>query len=105
MAKKVNSARPTACAAKAGIIGFTKALALEEARSGVTVNCVAPGYCDTDMVAAVPDVILQKIIAEIPVHRLGQASDIARTVAFLVADEAAFITGATLAVNGGQYMA
>ena len=93
------------CAAKAGIIGFTKALALEEARSGITVNCVAPGYCDTDMVAAVPDAILQKIIAEIPVHRLGQASDIARTVAFLVADEAAFITGATLAVNGGQYMA
>jgi acetoacetyl-CoA reductase len=93
------------CAAKAGIIGFTKALALEEARSGITVNCVAPGYCDTDMVAAVPDAILQKIIAEIPVHRLGQASDIARTVAFLGADEAAFITGATLAVNGGQYMA
>ena len=93
------------CASKAGISGFSKALALDEARNGITVNCVAPGYCATDMVAAVPDAVLQKILAEIPLHRLGEPADVARAVLFLAADEAAFITGATLAVNGGQYMA
>ncbi len=92
-------------AAKAGMIGFTKALALEGARYNVTVNAVAPGYIDTDMVAAVPQNILDKIIARIPVGRLGKPEEIARTVAFLTEDEAGFITGATIAVNGGQYMA
>jgi acetoacetyl-CoA reductase len=91
-------------AAKAGILGFTKALALEGARKNVTVNAIAPGYCDTEMVAAVAPDILQKIIATIPVGRLGTATDIARTVAFLAADEAGFITGATFDINGGQFM-
>ena len=89
------------CASKAGITGFSKALALEEARNGITVNCVAPGYCATDMVAAIPEAILNKIVAEIPVQRLGQPADVARAVVFLAAKEAGFITGATLAVNGG----
>jgi acetoacetyl-CoA reductase len=93
------------CASKAGISGFSKALALEEARNGITVNCVAPGYCATDMVAAVPGAVLQKIVAEIPLQRLGEPGDVARAVVFLAADEAAFITAATLAVNGGQHMA
>ena len=92
-------------AAKAGILGFTKALALEEARKGITVNAVAPGYCDTDMVAAVPAEAMKSIISVIPVGRLGSPEDIARAVAFLASDEAGFITGATLSVNGGQYMA
>jgi acetoacetyl-CoA reductase len=92
-------------AAKAGIIGFTAALALETARCGITVNAVSPGYVETAMVAAVPANILSGIKAAIPVGRLGQPEEIARCVAFLVADEAAFITGATLSVNGGQYMA
>ena len=91
-------------AAKSGIHGFTKALALEGARAGVTVNAVAPGYVDTDMVRAVPDNILEKIIANVPVGRLGRADDIARAVEFLVADDADFITGSTLSVNGGQHM-
>ncbi len=91
-------------AAKAGILGFTKALALEVAKKGITVNAVAPGYCDTEMVAAVPQDVLQTIIADIPVGRLGRPEDIARAVAFLVHDDASFITGATIAVNGGQYM-
>ena len=94
----------TYCASKAGITGFTKALALEEARNGITVNCVAPGYCATDMVSTVPTVILQKIVAEIPVQKLGEPADVARAVVFLVAPDAGFITGATLSVNGGQYM-
>jgi acetoacetyl-CoA reductase len=91
-------------AAKSGIHGFTKALAQEGAARGITVNAVAPGYVDTEMVRAVPREVLDKIIARIPVGRLGKAEDIARTVLFLVADDADFITGSTLSVNGGQHM-
>ena len=91
-------------AAKSGIHGFTKALAQEGARFGITVNAIAPGYIDTDMVAAVPADVLQKIVARIPVGRLGQAHEIARGVAFLCADDAGFITGSTLSINGGQHM-
>ena len=91
-------------AAKSGIHGFTKALAQEGAARGITVNAVAPGYVDTEMVRAVPTDVLEKIVARIPVGRLGKAEDIARTVLFLVADEADFITGSTLSVNGGQHM-
>ncbi|MBS0558830.1 MAG: acetoacetyl-CoA reductase [Proteobacteria bacterium] len=91
-------------AAKSGIHGFTKALAQEGARFGITVNAIAPGYVDTDMVRAVPQDVLQKIIARIPVGRLGHAEDIARGVAFLTADDADFITGSTLSINGGQHM-
>lgn len=92
-------------AAKAGMIGFTKALAQESANKGVTVNVVAPGYIDTDMVAAVPEEALKKIIATIPAGRLGKADEIAAMVAFLASDQAAFITGATMTVNGAQYIA
>jgi len=92
------------CAAKAGAIGFTKALAQENAKKGVTVNCICPGYVDTEMVRAVPAPILQGIIDQIPVGRLGQGEEVAELVAFLVSDQAAFLTGATVAVNGGQYM-
>ncbi len=91
-------------AAKSGIHGFTKALAQEGARFGITVNAIAPGYVDTDMVRAVPADVLQKIIARIPMGRLGHADDIARGVVFLTADEADFITGSTLSINGGQHM-
>lgn len=91
-------------AAKSGIHGFTKALALEGARAQITVNAIAPGYVDTEMVRAVPPDVLEKIIARIPRGRLGTAEDIARGVAFLTADEADFITGATLSINGGQHM-
>jgi acetoacetyl-CoA reductase len=91
-------------AAKSGIHGFTKALAQEGAASGITVNAIAPGYVDTDMVRAVPERVLEKIISRIPVGRLGRAEDIARSVLFLVADDADFITGSTLSVNGGQHM-
>jgi acetoacetyl-CoA reductase len=91
-------------AAKSGIHGFTKALAQEGARANVTVNAIAPGYIDTDMVAAVPEDVLGKIVAKIPVRRLGQASEIARGVAFLVDENAGFITGSTLSINGGQHM-
>ncbi len=91
-------------AAKSGIHGFSKALAQEGASKHITVNTVAPGYVDTDMVAAVPANVLEKIIARIPVGRLGKASDIARGVLFLVADDADFITGSTLSINGGQHM-
>jgi acetoacetyl-CoA reductase len=91
-------------AAKAGILGFTKALALESARKNITVNAIAPGYCETDMVAAVSPEVLQGIIAGIPVGRLGSPADIARMVAFLVDEQAGYITGATFDVNGGQYM-
>ena len=91
-------------AAKSGIHGFTKALAQEGASKGVTVNAIAPGYIDTDKVAAVPEVVLEKIVAGVPVGRLGKASEIARGVAFLVADDAGFITGSTLSINGGQHM-
>ena len=91
-------------AAKSGIHGFTKALAQEGARFGITCNAIAPGYVDTDMVRAVPPDVLEKIVARIPVGRLGHAADIARGVAFLTADEAEFITGSTLSINGGQHM-
>ena len=91
-------------AAKSGIHGFTKALAQEGARYNITVNAIAPGYIDTDMVAAVPDNVLEKIIAGIPVGRLGHADEIARGVAFLVSDDATFITGSTMSINGGQHM-
>jgi acetoacetyl-CoA reductase len=91
-------------AAKSGIHGFTKALAQEGARSGITVNAIAPGYIDTDMVAAVPEDVLGKIVARIPVGRLGRADEIARGVAFLVDEDGGFITGSTLSINGGQHM-
>ncbi|MPT47869.1 MAG: acetoacetyl-CoA reductase [Sphingobium sp.] len=91
-------------AAKSGIHGFTKALAQEGAKYGVTVNALAPGYIDTDMVAAVPAPVLEKIVAKIPVGRLGHAPEIARGVAFLCGEDAGFVTGATLSINGGQHM-
>jgi len=91
-------------AAKSGIHGFTKALAQEGAAKGITVNAVAPGYTDTDMVSAVPANVLEKIVARIPVGRLGKADEIARGVLFLVADDAGFITGSTISINGGQHM-
>ena len=91
-------------AAKSGIHGFTKALAQEGAKFGITANAIAPGYIDTDMVSAVPPEVLAKIVAKIPVGRLGQASEIARAVAFLVSEDAGFITGSTMSVNGGQHM-
>jgi acetoacetyl-CoA reductase len=92
-------------AAKAGMIGFTKALALENAKKGVTVNCICPGYIDTDMVAAVPENVLAGIIAGIPVGRLGKGEEIADMVSFLSGERAGFVTGSTLTLNGGQYMA
>ena len=91
-------------AAKSGIHGFTKALAQEGAKFGITVNAIAPGYIDTDMVAAVPAEVLEKIVAKIPVGRLGQAHEIARGVAFLCSDDGGFVTGSTLSINGGQHM-
>jgi acetoacetyl-CoA reductase len=91
--------------AKAGIVGFTKALALENARKGVTVNCICPGYIETDMVAAVPEKVLDSIVAQIPMGRLGQAEEIAALAAYLASDASAFMTGAVLSINGGQYMA
>lgn len=91
-------------AAKSGIHGFTKALAQEGAKFGVTVNAIAPGYIDTDMVAAVPPPVLEKIVAKIPVGRLGEAGEIARGVGFLCSDEAGFVTGSTMSINGGQHM-
>ena len=92
-------------AAKAGDIGFTKALAQEGARAGITVNAVCPGYISTEMVMAVPEKVRETIVAQIPVGRLGEAAEIARCVVFLASDDAGFITGATLTANGGQYMA
>ena len=91
-------------AAKSGIHGFTKALAQEGARFGITVNAIAPGYIDTDMVAAVPEPVLEKIVAKIPVGRLGKASEIARGVSFLCSENAEFVTGSTMSINGGQHM-
>ena len=92
-------------AAKAGMIGFSKALAQEGARFGITVNSIAPGYTETDMVAAVPQKILDSIVAQIPVGRLGSVDDIARGVVFLCAEDAGWITGSTLTINGGHYLA
>jgi acetoacetyl-CoA reductase len=92
-------------AAKAGLIGFTKALALESAKKGITVNAICPGYIDTDMVAGVPENVLAGIVAGIPVGRLGKGEEIADMVSFLAGERAGFVTGATLTLNGGQYMA
>ena len=92
-------------AAKAGIIGFTKALAQETAKKGITVNVICPGYIDTEMVQAVPPKVLESIIATIPMGRLGKAEEIAKMTVFLASDDAAFITGATMTVNGAQYIA
>ncbi|MDE1932245.1 MAG: SDR family oxidoreductase, partial [Alphaproteobacteria bacterium] len=91
-------------AAKSGIHGFTKALAQEGAGKGITVNAIAPGYIDTEMVRAVPEDVLKKIVARIPIGRLGHADEIARGVLFLVSDTATFVTGSTLSINGGQHM-
>jgi acetoacetyl-CoA reductase len=91
-------------AAKAGILGFTRALALEEASKGITVNAIAPGYCDTDMVAAVSQEVMKAIVSGIPVGRIGKPEDIARVAGFLASEDAGFITGATLSINGGQLM-
>jgi acetoacetyl-CoA reductase len=91
-------------AAKSGIHGFTKALAQEGAAVGITVNAIAPGYIDTEMVRAVPPHVLEKIVARVPVGRLGRADEIARGVLFLVADDGGFITGSTMSINGGQHM-
>ncbi|ACG76846.1 acetoacetyl-CoA reductase [Phenylobacterium zucineum HLK1] len=91
-------------AAKAGVIGFTKALALENARKGVTVNCVAPGYVDTEMVQAVPPKVLEGIIAQIPAGRLGRGEEIADAVSFLAGERAGYVNGSTLSLNGGQYL-
>ena len=91
-------------AAKSGIHGFTKALAQEGAAKGITVNAIAPGYIATEMVRAVPENVLEKIVARIPIGRLGEASEIARGVVFLTSDDAGFVTGSTLSINGGQHM-
>ena len=91
-------------AAKSGIHGFTKALAQEGARFGITVNAIAPGYIDTEMVAAVPENVLETIVARIPVGRLGHAEEIARAVSFLASEHGGFITGSTMSINGGQHM-
>jgi acetoacetyl-CoA reductase len=92
-------------AAKAGMIGFTKALALENAKKGVTVNVIAPGYVDTEMVRAVPEKVLAQIIEQIPVGRLGRGDEIADVVSYLAGERAGYVTGATLTINGGQYLA
>jgi acetoacetyl-CoA reductase len=91
--------------AKAGLIGFTKALALENARKGITVNCICPGYVDTDMVSAMSEKALEATLAQIPIGRLGKAGEIGALVVYLASEEAAFMTGGVLAINGGQYMA
>jgi acetoacetyl-CoA reductase len=91
-------------ASKAGLIGFSRSLAQEVARRGITVNCVAPGYIETEMVAAIPEEVLKKLLAGVPVGRLGQAREIARTVQFLVDDDAGYITGSVISVNGGLDM-
>ncbi|HUW74619.1 MAG TPA: acetoacetyl-CoA reductase [Methyloceanibacter sp.] len=92
------------CAAKAGIIGFTRALALEGARKGITANAIAPGYVATELLANVPEKVMDHIVGQIPVGRLGEAEEVARCVVFLAADESAWITGSTLTINGGQLM-
>ncbi len=92
------------CAAKSGLIGFTRALALESARKGITVNAIAPGYVKTELLAGVSEEVMKGIVGQIPVGRLGEADEVARCVLFLAADEAAWITGSTLTINGGQFM-
>ena len=92
-------------AAKAGVIGFTKALAQESARKGVTVNCICPGYIETEMVQAMSEKVLDSVIAQIPVGRLGKADEVAAMVGYLVSPEAAFVTGAVMTINGAQYLA
>ena len=91
-------------AAKAGIIGFTKSIAQENARKGITANVVAPGYIGTEMVQAVPEKVLEQIVSQIPVNRLGEAEEVGRAVDYLASDAAAFVTGSTISINGGQYM-
>lgn len=103
-AQKGQAGQTNYCAAKSGIIGFTKALALETSGKGITVNAIAPGYIDTDMVRAVPQSVLDQIINTIPVKRLGRVDEIASMVIFLSSDESAFVTGSTMNLNGGQYM-
>ena len=100
-----NAGQANYAASKAGDIGFTKALAQEGAKKGITVNVVCPGYIDTEMVRAVPEKVLESIIATIPVGRLGKAEEIASMCGYLASDEAAFINGATMTVNGSQYIA
>ena len=103
--QKGQFAQANYAAAKAGDIGFTKALAQEGARAGITVNVVAPGYINTEMMSTIPEKVMNEVILpQIPVGRLGEASEIARTVVFLASDEAGFITGSTISANGGQYM-
>lgn len=102
--QKGNIGQVNYAASKSGLFGMTQSLALEVARKGITVNCVAPGYIDTEMVAAVPEKTLEKVVATIPVGRLGQASEIARAVRFLVDDDAGYITGTVISVNGGILM-
>jgi acetoacetyl-CoA reductase len=92
------------CSAKAGVIGFTRALALESARKGITVNAIAPGYVKTDLLAGVSEDVMKSIVGQIPVGRLGEPEEVARCVVFLAADEAGWITGSTLTLNGGQFM-
>lgn len=103
--QKGQFAQANYAAAKAGDIGFTKALAQEGARAGITVNVVAPGYINTEMMSTIPEKVMNEVILpQIPVGRLGEASEIARTVVFLASDDAGFITGSTISANGGQYM-
>ncbi len=103
--RKGQAGQANYAAAKAGIIGFTKALALENAGHGITVNAVAPGYCDTAMTSGLPADLIKQITQSIPVGRLGTPGDVARVVAFLCEDASSFITGSTVDVNGGQYLA
>ena len=103
--QKGQFAQANYAAAKAGDIGFTKSLAQEGARAGITVNVIAPGYINTEMMSTIPDKVMNEVILpQIPVGRLGQASEIARAVLFLASDDAGFVTGSTLTANGGQYM-
>ena len=103
--QKGQFAQANYAAAKAGDIGFTKSLAQEGARAGITVNVIAPGYINTEMMSTIPDKVMNEVILpQIPVGRLGEASEIARAVLFLASDDAGFVTGSTLTANGGQYM-
>jgi acetoacetyl-CoA reductase len=103
--QKGQFAQANYAAAKAGDIGFTKALAQEGARAGITVNVIAPGYINTEMMATIPEKVMNEVILpQIPVGRLGEASEIARAVVFLASDDAGFVTGSTISANGGQYL-